>query len=82
MCIQRKTGNIPSDICYKCGRSGHYATDCYAKSTVYGEYINDSSDDELSDDEECCFKCGWSGHYASQCYTKKKNCLIYRYNDY
>ena len=37
--------------CYKCGRQGHYATQCYAKTTVNGDSLDsDSSDDDFSDD--------------------------------
>ena len=27
------------DVCYRCGREGHYATDCYASRDVHGERI-------------------------------------------
>lgn len=37
--------------CYKCGRQGHYATQCYAKTTVNGGSLDsDFSDDDFSDD--------------------------------
>ena len=37
--------------CYKCGRQGHYATQCYAKTTVDGYSLDsDSSDGGFSDD--------------------------------
>ena len=34
--------------CYRCGRQGHYATQCYAKTTKEGYSLN--SDDDFSDD--------------------------------
>jgi hypothetical protein len=36
-CSQKQNDN--SDICYRCGREGHYATDCYAKTDINGNYI-------------------------------------------
>lgn len=68
--------------CYRCGRQGHYATDCYAKTTQSGKYIKKTNDDEYidsdtSDDtcdeeyEDVCYKCGRRGHYAYNCYAKK-----------
>ena len=51
------------DICFICGRTGHYTNDCYAKTDVNGN--------RLDDDKECCFKCGRQGHYATNCYATK-----------
>jgi hypothetical protein len=28
------------NTCFRCGRKGHYATNCYAKSHVKGYYLN------------------------------------------
>ncbi len=50
------------DICFTCGRPGHYASECYAKTDVNGKYIDDN--------EVCCFKCGRAGHYATNCYAR------------
>ena len=37
--------------CYKCGRQGHYANQCYAKTTINGDsFDSDSSDNDFSDD--------------------------------
>jgi len=32
--------------CYRCGREGHWINSCYAKTTVDGEYIQESDDEE------------------------------------
>jgi len=39
--------------CYRCGREGHWINSCYAKTTVDGEYIQESDDDkEYIEDSE------------------------------
>ncbi len=38
------TAKTRSGECYRCGRSGHWASSCYARSTVDGDYL-DSDDD-------------------------------------
>jgi hypothetical protein len=30
--------------CFRCGRSGHWANTCYAKSTVNGDYLDSDSE--------------------------------------
>lgn len=69
--------------CYRCGRTGHYASSCYARTNVMGEYI-DESDEEESDEEDIyehvyededevvCFRCGRKGHYVSACYARTR----------
>ena len=58
------------DCCYKCGRQGHWAQDCYAKTNINKKKIVDSDSDSDSD-EEICYNCGKKGHYANTCYKKK-----------
>lgn len=50
------------NICFTCGRLGHYASECYAKTDINGNKIDD--------DDVCCFKCGRPGHYATNCYAR------------
>lgn len=41
-CKQKKKpiNKEPNDKCYKCGREGHYFTDCYATKHINGKYLN------------------------------------------
>jgi predicted GIY-YIG superfamily endonuclease len=34
-----KGNNVNSDACYRCGRQGHYASDCYARRHVNGHAL-------------------------------------------
>ncbi len=43
---------IYNNLCFRCHRKGHYANNCYAKTTVYGEEIDDSSDEEFDDNSD------------------------------
>ena len=46
---------IENDLCFRCYRKGHYASDCYAKTTITGDEIEDSSDEEI--EIFCCNYC-------------------------
>lgn len=40
------------DCCFRCGRSSHWARDCYAKTTYSGEPLSDSDEDYSSEEED------------------------------
>jgi len=71
-CYKKRRRNA----CGRCGRGGHHATGCYARSTVDGDAL--SSDDECSSEEErppkrrrnACGRCGRGGHHATNCYAR------------
>jgi hypothetical protein len=46
--------------CFRCGREGHWASECFAKTKVRSE----------TSSMDCCFRCGREGHWASECYAK------------
>lgn len=55
--IKRKTKKELK--CFKCGRSGHFIQDCYAKTDIHGNKL-----------EKLCIKCGRCNHYSDKCYAK------------
>ena len=38
--------------CYRCGRTGHYVSDCYARTTVRGESLDSDSEEDDSEEDE------------------------------
>jgi predicted GIY-YIG superfamily endonuclease len=67
-----------SNLCFRCNRSGHFASNCFVKTKADGSPIEEEeSDEEESDDYEevmyynkqVCFRCGRQGHYANNCYA-------------
>ena len=41
------------NVCFRCGREGHYADSCYATTDVNGDYLDDESEVEVW----CCSYC-------------------------
>ena len=73
MALEKELCNA-SNLCFRCNRRGHFASNCYASSKADGSPIDDDDDSNDDDDEEweeltTCYRCGRIGHYANQCYA-------------
>lgn len=52
-----------NNLCFRCGRLGHFVNKCYAKTHADGRKL----------EEKICFRCLRVGHSANQCYAKTKS---------
>jgi len=50
--------------CFRCGRTGHMVSECYAKTKIQ------TTETFVSRGSGKCFRCGRAGHMASECYAK------------
>jgi predicted GIY-YIG superfamily endonuclease len=67
------------DKCARCGRTGHFQKDCYARTDVSGEEIEDEeeSDEEDEEDDEIvwsCEKCDREFEDYSTCANHEVSC--------
>ena len=51
-CKNKSTKKTKENKCFRCGRSGHYATDCYAKTNINKEEISESNEEETTESNE------------------------------
>lgn len=63
-----------SNTCSRCGRSGHSASNCYAKTTVGGEDLDSDEEDEGFECEHCgkSFETEKGAQYHQRFYCKNK----------
>jgi len=64
--------SCPNGNCARCGRNSHSAENCFAECTLDGRWIEDSSSEYYSSEEEQlpqCYRCGRTSHYVADCYA-------------
>ena len=67
----KKPKKPTNEICERCGRTNHNADRCYATKDVNGYYIESSSEEYSSEEDDVvCYRCGRPGHTKPNCYAK------------
>ena len=61
------------NLCTRCGRDSHFIKNCYAKTDIYGEYL-DSSDSDASDTVWVCDFCDKEFDDGDDCMKHEKRC--------
>ena len=61
--------NLSIMACYRCGRKGHFASNCFARTSVEGDYLDDSGDSDEDDS-------GDSDEDDRYCYSPKKKARL------
>ncbi len=54
----------PGQMCYRCGRQGHFVRQCYAKVHANGEKLAEKPEISI------CSRCGRNSHTVKNCYAK------------
>ena len=81
--VNRKTSDdSKEESCHRCGRTGHWVKDCYAKIDIEGHAIasptksttkpiyDSPSKNSNAIDENSCLRCGRKGHWMKDCFAK------------
>ena len=61
------------DVCYHCGRNGHYANECYrlVKNDKPSKVDKPPIIKSKKKVYNTCYRCGRESHYADECYASK-----------
>jgi hypothetical protein len=70
MQCKKKTTKTKNNCCLRCGRIGHFANDCYAKTHENGNLISDSDEDLIWQ----CEYCNKEFDYEDDCLNHEKKC--------
>ena len=70
LCKEIWTAN---DLCTRCGRAGHFIKNCYSKTDIFGNTIDEEEEDEEEDEEEEC----WGCNYCDRTFTTKFGALVH-----
>lgn len=73
-CLLQKELRGATDTCFKCGRDSHWASDCYAKTSVDTASQNTKAVPRPKRPPtpkiNVCYTCGREGHYSPDCYAR------------
>jgi predicted GIY-YIG superfamily endonuclease len=60
-----------TDKCMRCGRSGHYVNNCYARSDISGSSLEGSEEESEEEEEE------WECDYCERTFTTRFGCTVH-----
>ena len=69
--LLRNELRMAEDKCTRCGRHGHFASSCYAKTQLVEEESESEEEYEYRK-PVICYSCNKYGHYASSCYSRNQ----------
>ena len=70
---------LATDACTRCGRKGHFVSNCYARTDVQGKELEEATPSELEEDEEDeleygCDYCNRTFSTAYGCRVHERSC--------
>ena len=65
------------DLCTQCGRAGHFAKDCYARTDVLGKKIESESESETESESASESESEWECEYCDRTFTTLFGCRVH-----